>query len=321
MIVRSNRCVHSGRDAARPVRVDRRRRDRALAVRAARAARAAVRGAIGGRRRPLRHRARAGHHVHGHDRRASRRWSTASGWATRRCATSRSSRCRCSGSRCRAAAARRPAGGAAVAAGALRAEARRPRLLVRAAGGRGARLRLRALRRPDPRRGGVGRRRLRARPSRSAVAYALGSAIVLLHPRARRAGACSTGEGGPGLSSRRARRGDGADRRGDGVPRSTCASRPRWPITCPPRSSTRRRARSSLNGRRASGSRAAPARRFAERGAAGSKLPVSARRPTSSATSAGSTPAADARRAARPGRAHRLLDLHLHQLHPHAAAR
>ena len=130
---------------------------RPVAVRAAGAARAAV-----GRRRrrpapAAGHRARAVDHVHGDDRR--RREGRRRRRARQRPAARRGDR-RAARVRRGAAAAghRRPHRGAAVAPGALRPALARRRLLVGAARRRRARLRLHAVREPDPRGRHLGQR-------------------------------------------------------------------------------------------------------------------------------------------------------------------
>ena len=75
---------------------------------------------------------------------------------------------------------RRAHRGAAVAPGALRPAHARRRLPLGPARRRRARLRLHAVREPDPRGRDLGQRRLRAGRSLIALAYALGSALVLL---------------------------------------------------------------------------------------------------------------------------------------------
>ena len=98
---------------------------------------------------------------------------------------------------------------------------------------------------------------------------------------------------------------------------STSASRPRSPTTCPPRSSTPP-ARSSARARSSTGWPSCAGARASSRPPAGCRS--SARRRSSPAKPLAQLAAADARRAARAGRADRLLDLHVHQLPPHAAA-
>ena len=147
-------------------------------------------------------------------------------------------------------------------------------------------------------------------------------------------GACSSAPARgprPGAPAR-ARRGDGRRPRSRWPPTSTCASRPRSPTTCPPSSSTRPGRSSArdavedrladLRGRprfdaraRARGAPPAPRR------AAGPRRGARLRRAPGRWFNTPGEPAADAGRAARPRGAGRLLDLHLHQLPPHAAAR
>ncbi len=74
----------------------------------------------------------------------------------------------------------RPPRGAAVASGAVRSAHHRRRLPVGPARGRRPRLRLHALREPDPRGGDLRERRLRQNGRCSPIAYAAGSAAVLL---------------------------------------------------------------------------------------------------------------------------------------------
>ena len=168
----------------------RRRRYRAVAVRAAGAARAAR---LRRRRRAAataRGRARADGHVHRHDRRdrQGRRRRRARRGSVARHRGGRAARLR-----------RRDAragdggtpGGAALAAGRFGPSSTGRRLPLGPARRRRARVRLHALRRPDPRGRDLGQRRQRAN-DRVAIAYSAGSAVVLLALDARRQTRCST---------------------------------------------------------------------------------------------------------------------------------
>ena len=323
-------CVQSGRDAARAVRVRGRRRHRDLPVRAAGAAGAAVgerAPAVGGgrsaivlglattfaitivglrqgrrRRRPRRLRA-------AHARRSSC-WPC-SAWRCWCRGSPTGSRRRCRGSRASARARRATASGPAwrvgAALGFVYAPCAGPILAavisVGAASGheRGGRDRLRA---------GLGGRAAGARARRPRVL-----------DRVRAAGR------GPALQ-----RALGVvmlvTARRDGDRRSTCASRPRSPITSRPCSSTRparssartrsRRGSRELRGGGARFARAAARGDAARKHAAGARHGARLHRHPALVQHAGRQ-AADARGAARARRARRLLDLHVHQLHPHAA--
>ena len=320
--------------AARRLRLPRRRRHRAEPLRAARAARAAerrARPAGGGGRSGIV--ARPGGHVHGHDRRAGDGGRRRRARRPARCARWRSSCCSAFGHRARRARGRRPARGAARAARALRARAARgdgfwSGLARRRA--RSASSTRRAPGRSSPRSISVGAAsgahgRGRRSPTRSARRSCCS--------RSRSAAARS-----PTACARRARPGAAAraGRRDGRSPRVAMATnldvRFQTAIAdhLPGRAwSTRRSAleRSHAVSQRGSTTCAAPSR-FAARGrregADGATCRDSARRPTSPATqrwfnTPGGRPLTLAR-PARPGRARRLLDLHLHQLHPHAAA-
>ena len=192
----------------------RRGRHGPVAVRAAGAAGAAV-----GRRR-RRPPAAAGHrdrpvgHLHGHDRRAGQAWSTASASAATRCATSRSSCCSSSGWRCwcPALAARLEAPLSRLARFGPRTTRRR--LPLGPARRRRARLRLHALRQADPRGGHLRQRRLRAKRSLSAIAYAAGSARRAARAHARRPEAVRPRAPGRPRSDAAARAGRDHDRHG-----------------------------------------------------------------------------------------------------------
>ena len=159
----------------------------------------------------------------------------------------------------------------------------------------------------------------------------LGSALVLLALAlgGRRAGRPrSARRARPGAAAR-ARRVMVAHRRSRWRPTSTCASRRRSPTTCPPSLVNPTKPRDA---RTRSPARLADLRgpsRFARRG-------HRATRPSPAASCRASAPAPDftgnqrwfntpggrpltLARPARPGRARRLLDLHVHQLHAHAA--
>ena len=102
---------------------------------------------------------------------------------------------------------------------------------------RRAGLRLRAVRGPDPRRGHHRRRRRRRARSPSALAYALGSALVLLALALggrRLVERAAARRPRPGAAARARRACMIAHRASRWRPTSTCASRRRSPTTCPP---------------------------------------------------------------------------------------
>src|SRR4051794_7189984 len=301
---------------ARPLRLPRRRRHRAEPVRAAGAARAAERERHGRTPPSAWNRARAVPDLHGHDRRAgqARRWRRARHLGHARPRDRRTPTVRCGGRRAKN---RRPRRGAAEPARAVRAARLRQRLLVGRARGRGARLPLRAVRRPGARRGGERERglrprrhrrlRLRGRLGRRAPAARAGR-LPAGRPRAR-AGA-----------QPRARRGDGADRAGHGLPaRRALPDRDRQPPAGRGRE-PHELARDLRRGEQAARHAAAalalqPCRddRRAPRGLRpGTRL--HRQRPLVQ------QPAADPGEAAGPRGPRRLLDLHLHQLPADAAA-
>ena len=212
-------------------------------------------------------------------------------------------------------------------------------------------LRLRAVRRPDPRRRDLGQRLDRRlgpdrRSSRSPIRSGL-AAVMLLYAVRRPRGARPDQAPRPRTRRRaHARSGAAAHRRGRWPPTSTSASRRRSPRTraCRPflvdpdavarelerRPEPARLAATRLAVRRApeGGGQGDSGRRSARRGdprrqdpvAAGARPRAQLHRQPGLVQHSG-RPAADDGRAARPRRARRLLDLHLHQLHPHAAVR
>ena len=262
-------------------------------------------GATGGRRRPFGIVARPGDHLHGHDRRA--------GDVDRRRRPGRPAlRGRSRSSCCSAS-----ASSLLVPRSATRFEAPlsrlarfgparpRRRLLVGARRRRRAGLRLRALRRADPRRGDRRSARRRGATRRpSAIAYALGSALVLLvlslggrtlAERVRRAGR------GPALQRALGAR-DGRDRAWRWRrPRRALPDGARRPPARRDRQPDARRSRRShavasrLDDLRGPSRFAVAASRATQRRPAGARCRDSARRPTSPATSAGSTRPAGSR--------------------------
>ena len=299
----------------------------------------------GGRRRPVGDRPRADAHARDHDRRRRlgrrrrrRRRRHAADGRDRRAA-------RCSGSRCSCRA--RPSGSTLRLSFLQRlgAAPRRRRLLVGPAGRRRAGLRLRAVRRADPRRGDlrqrvVGHDRRRSSPSRSPTA--LGSAVVLLGlalggrrviDRVRR-----TGRGG--VAAARLRRGHGADRGahvherrpalpgGAGQPLPVVSDQPdrrRWRSPPPSRTSSPTCAASrSSTTTVVAGDRARRRRRASDAALPGVQTPdaAGARRRARVRRARQrwfNSPPLTMAGAARPRRARRLLDVHLHQLPAHAA--
>ena len=244
---------------------------------------------------------------------------------------------------------RRPPRGAAVAPRALRAEQHRRRLPLGAARRRRARLRLHAVREPDPRGGDLGQRRV-GKTVAIALAYAAGSAVVLL----------ALALGGRRVFDRVRKAGRGPQlQRALGVimiltalaimtnldvnfdqfvaqhipdvnltaslecsktvteppaPRSPGTERSSRPPTAPPRAAARRR----------SPRRAAPTPARRRCSPTRTRCPDLGTAPEFTETqdwfnTPGACDPADARVAARTRRAGRLLDLHVHQLHPHAA--
>jgi cytochrome c biogenesis protein CcdA len=204
----------------------------------------------------------------------------------------------------------------AVAADPSRPEEPGRRLPQRHRGRRRARLRLRAVRRADPRGGHLGQRRIRTRLWRWRSRTPSGR-----RPRCSRsassAAACSIASAGPWLQ------------RVMGIVMvvtalaiatdATSRSRTRSPTTC------RASAGQSDGGHRALHHSRERARRPARRG----EVRGERRRPARARRGArvrrrdalAELQAAHAREPARPRRADRLLDLHVHQLHAHAAAR
>ena len=174
----------------------RRRRHRPVTLRAAAAA-----GAPGRRRRrrappAARHRDRPVGHLHGHDRRRGdgRRRRR----PRQRPAADRGDR-RAAGVRPRADAARAAGAhrGTALAPGALRSPHRRRRLRLGPAGGRRARLRLHAMRQPDPGGGDLGERRLgKNDPHRAGIRARLGARAARAHAR-RQTSVRPRAQGGP----------------------------------------------------------------------------------------------------------------------------
>ena len=163
------------------------------------------------------------------------------------------------------------------------------------------------------------------------LAFALGSARRPARARARRprAGrtACARAGRGPRPAARAGGRHD-RHRRSRWRRASTCASSRRSPTTCPPRSSTRRTALEDSHAVASASTTCAGRSQFA---VAGTRAPgvESARLPRLGAAPdftgnaalvqhAGRA-AAEPREPARPRRARRLLDLHVHQLPAHAA--
>ena len=282
----------------------RRRRHRDHAVRAAGAPGAAVRER---RRRPpaaARDRARAGDHVHDRDRRAGPARQGRRAGQRARARTLAIVVLIAFGARPADPRARRARPGAALAPGPLRAQDARRRLLVRRRRRRRARVRVRSVRRPDPRRRDLGQRL-----GRRVGASRRGG--DRLRGRARAPCCCSTPSGGrardledqalgPGPHRRaRARGGAAPDRRRDG-------HQPRRPLrggagqgqrACPPSWSTRRarwrtRARSRTGSRRCGrrrGSPLTPAQLAAAPSGVTPRCPSSAPPRTSPTPSTGST--------------------------------
>ena len=215
---------------------------------------------------------------------------------------------------------RRPAGGAAEPARALRAQERRARLLVGDRRRRGARLRLRAVRGPGPRRRRLGQRRLGAHRRRRAG----------LRARLERRPARARADRPP---ARRVRlRGPALSRVLGAVMVLTAVAmafqldiRFQTAIAdhLPAALVNPTQLDRDVDARCPIGSRSC-GRPRRTRTASSDRRPssrTSARRRTSPATTAGSTASRSRSPALRgPRRADRLLDLHVHQLHPHAAA-